>query len=93
MARSTPVPGLKRCSQGTAIDSGSRCVGAEDGTGRPADSFAGSEVDLTLIYKATKNFTLQAGYSHFFAGDYLNDAGSGVSDDADFFYIQGQFDL
>jgi len=58
-----------------------------------ADSFAGSEVDLTLSYKATKNFSLLAGYSHFFAGDYLSDAGSGASDDADFFYIQGQFDL
>ena len=58
-----------------------------------ADSFAGSEVDLTLIYKANKNFTLQAGYSHFFAGGYLGDAGSGAQDDADFAYIQAQFDL
>ncbi len=58
-----------------------------------ADSFAGSEVDLTFIYKVSKTFTVQAGYSHFFAGDYLSGAGSGASDDADFLYFQGQFDF
>jgi hypothetical protein len=33
-----------------------------------------------------KNFVLEAGYSHFFAGDYLAD--TGPSDDADFGYLQ-----
>ncbi len=56
-----------------------------------ADSFAGSELDLTLIYKYCKNLTLQAGYSHFFAGDYLN--ATGASDDADFGYVSAQFDF
>jgi hypothetical protein len=56
-----------------------------------ADSFAGSEVDLTVIYKATKNLTFQAGYSHFFAGGYLGD--TGAEDDADFAYVSAQLDL
>ncbi len=56
-----------------------------------ADSYAGSEVDLTFIYKYSKNLTLQAGYSHFFAGDYLN--ATGASDDADFGYASAQIDF
>ena len=56
-----------------------------------ADSYAGSEVDLTFIYKHSKNLTLQAGYSHFFAGDYLN--ATGASDDADFGYASAQIDF
>jgi Alginate export len=56
-----------------------------------ADSFAGSEIDLTVSYKASKNVMLQAGYSHFFAGDYLS--ASGASDDASFAYGSVQFDF
>lgn len=56
-----------------------------------ADSYAGSEVDLTLTYKASKNLTLMAGYSHFFAGDYLE--ATGASDDADFGYVSAQIDF
>lgn len=56
-----------------------------------ADSFAGSEVDLTLVWKATKNLTVQAGYSHFFAGDFLS--ATGASDDADFGYLSAQVDF
>ena len=51
-----------------------------------ADSYAGSEVDLTVTYAATKNLSFMAGYSHFFAGKYLSD--TGASDDADFAYFQ-----
>ena len=58
-----------------------------------ADSFAGSELDVTLAYKFNKNLALQAGYSRFFAGSYLSDAGSGQSDDADFAYMQMQIDF
>ena len=60
---------------------------------RGADSFAGSELDVTLAYKFNKNLALQAGYSRFFAGSYLSDAGSGQSDDADFAYMQMQIDF
>jgi hypothetical protein len=51
-----------------------------------ADSYAGSEVDVTVTYAATKNLSFMAGYSHFFAGSYLSDTGK--SDDANFAYLQ-----
>ena len=54
--------------------------------GSSADSFVGSELDFTATWKPTKNFALQAGYSHFFSGDYAK--ASGPSDDADFVYTQ-----
>jgi Alginate export len=54
--------------------------------GKSASSFVGSELDLTATWKATKNFGFQAGYSHFFSGDYAK--ASGPSDDADFVYTQ-----
>jgi hypothetical protein len=51
-----------------------------------ASSFAGTEVDLAFTWKATDWLTVHGGYSHFFAGDYLEDTGPG--DDADFAYLQ-----
>lgn len=51
-----------------------------------ADSFAGSELDLTVTYTPEKWLSFMAGYSHFFAGDYLSD--TGASSDADFAYVQ-----
>ena len=53
---------------------------------RAADSFAGQEIDFTVTWNATKYLQIHAGYSHFFAGDYLGD--TGASDDADFGYVQ-----
>lgn len=53
-----------------------------------ADKFAGTELDVTATYKLSKNFSFLVGYCHFFAGDYLKDAGSKASDDADFAYAQ-----
>lgn len=50
-----------------------------------ADSFAGSEIDVLASYLVSKNFTLTAGYTHFFAGTYLSD--TGASSDADFLYV------
>jgi len=52
---------------------------------RDASSFAGTELDITLVWKALKHLEVQAGYSHFFAGDYLKASGS--NDDADFAYV------
>ena len=52
---------------------------------RNASSFAGTELDITLVWKAHKHLEVQAGYSHFFAGDYLKASGS--NDDADFAYL------
>ncbi len=54
-----------------------------------ASNFAGSELDLTLTYAPKKWLAFQAGYSHFFAGDYLSD--TGAADDADFAYTQVTF--
>ena len=51
-----------------------------------ANTYAGSEVDVTAQWSVTKNVALEAGYSHFFAGSYLKD--TGAHDDADFGYVQ-----
>ncbi len=51
-----------------------------------ADSYAGSEVDVLAQWTVNKHFAVEVGYSHFFAGAYLED--TGASDDADFGYVQ-----
>jgi hypothetical protein len=53
---------------------------------RNASSYVGSELDLLVTYQPLKFLNIWAGYSHFFAGDYLN--ATGPSDDADFGYVQ-----
>ena len=53
---------------------------------RNADSYAGSEVDLTVTWNLNSHLQFEGGYSHFFAGQYLDDTGPG--DDADFVYLQ-----
>jgi hypothetical protein len=53
---------------------------------RSASNYAGSELDFVVSWKVRKEFTVEAGYCHFFAGDYLDDTGAG--DDADFGYVQ-----
>ena len=52
-----------------------------------ASNFAGHEIDLVVTYDVNKNLKFQAGYSHFFAGDYLSD--TGADDDADFAFVMG----
>ena len=53
--------------------------------------YVGSEVDLIVGYAVTKFASLEAGYCHFFAGDYakssLSDPAFGARD-ADFIYLQ-----
>jgi hypothetical protein len=51
-----------------------------------ASSYVGSEVDLTVTYTPHKRVNIQAGYSHFFAGDFVEE--TGTHSDADFFYTQ-----
>ncbi len=46
----------------------------------------GSEIDLTVRYKASENFTIQLGASVFFAGAYLNDQLASMT--PVFFYVQ-----
>ncbi len=52
-------------------------------------SYEGSEIDFTVNWKIHSQMELQAGYSHFFAGDYL--AATGANDDADFAYLMLTF--
>lgn len=50
-----------------------------------------SGMDFTASWKVCKNFSLLAGYSHFFSGDTAK--ATGASDDADFAYIQAAIDF
>jgi hypothetical protein len=54
--------------------------------GSDVDPHVGNEVDLTAAYELCKYADVLVGYSHFFAGDYLEE--TGASDDGDFFYTQ-----
>lgn len=56
-----------------------------------ADTFRGTELDITVAYKYNKNLSFLLGYSHYFAGDYLAD--TGASDDANFAYAQVQINF
>lgn len=56
-----------------------------------AGSFVGTELDLTASWKVCKNFSLLAGYSHFFCGDTAK--ATGAADDADFAYVQATLDF
>lgn len=49
-------------------------------------SYLGFEVDATVGWKPERHVATLLGYSHFFAGDALED--SGPSDDVDFVYLQ-----
>ncbi|MDX2227080.1 MAG: alginate export family protein [Verrucomicrobiae bacterium] len=51
-------------------------------------NFVGQEIDLVARYPLFKWMRLEAGYSHFFTGDYLRTSGSVGSSDADFAYVQ-----
>jgi hypothetical protein len=57
---------------------------------RDANTFVGSEFDLTIAWNPVPYLRLLAGYSHFFAGDYLLDTAVLPlgDDDADFGYLQ-----
>jgi hypothetical protein len=56
-----------------------------------ADNYAGSEIDVTVSWKAHKNLALTAGYSHFFTGDYLQ--ATGTASDADFGFVMAVVDF
>jgi hypothetical protein len=53
------------------------------------ESFIGSELDLLLNWQVDRHLMVYAGYSHFFAGDFIND--TGASKDIDFAYMALQF--
>ncbi len=54
-----------------------------------ARNFAGHEIDFVAKWSPREWLKLEAGYSHFFAGSYLQD--TGPSDDADFGYVMTTF--
>jgi hypothetical protein len=59
--------------------------GINPGNGR----FAGSEIDLVATYVLKNWLNAQAGYGHFFRGDYVKESLSATgSQDADWFYAQ-----
>jgi hypothetical protein len=55
-----------------------------DPFGRSGDC-VGQEVDLRLRYQLDPRVELEIGYSHFFAGPFVEN--TGPADDADFFYV------
>jgi hypothetical protein len=60
----------------------------EFGNTRNVDDELGQEIDITVKYKLFKNFGVVAGYSHYFAGDFVEDTGAGVDRGVDWFYLQ-----
>lgn len=68
--------------------------GTRYGINPDAGSFVGTEVDLTLNFRVHKHLTLEANYSRFFVGDYIQDSLARVgSQDADYFYVQAQMNF
>jgi len=51
-----------------------------------ARHYVGQEASLMAKYDLSPEIKLEAGYAHFFTGDYVKDTGS--HDDADWFYFQ-----
>jgi hypothetical protein len=60
-----------------------------------AGSFVGHEVDLVATYTYKTYGSVQAGYGHFFVGDYVNDslASLGGATDANWAYVQLLFNF
>lgn len=66
-------------------------------TNNPSN-YVGAEIDLLAKYKVSDCMSILAGYSHFFTGSYIQETappygGNRAADDADFFYLQTQFDF
>ena len=59
-----------------------------NGTNQDVDEELGQEIDVTLKYKMFENFGVVAGYSHFFAGDFIEDTSGGQDRGVDWFYLQ-----
>ncbi len=49
----------------------------------------GSEIDVVASYRFNRNFDIEAGFSHFFAGKFIKQ--TGPDEDINFFYLQTQF--
>jgi hypothetical protein len=53
------------------------------------ESFVGSELDISFTWQFDRHLMLHGGYSHFFAGDFIEE--TGAHEDIDFLYFQIQF--
>jgi hypothetical protein len=68
-----------------------RGTGTGYGINENYGSYVGSEIDFVVGYAVTKYAALEAGYGHFFVGDYIEDTFSAPtrgSTDADWVYLQ-----
>jgi hypothetical protein len=63
-----------------------RFVHVNGRTGSIDDEY-GQELDITVKYKLFKNFGVVAGYSHYFAGDFMEDTNNGTDRDSDWAYL------
>jgi len=50
---------------------------------------AGTEIDMTVLFKATKRLDLRTGYAHFFPGDYVKR--TGTHKPADWVHVQWMY--
>ena len=63
--------------------------GVARASGSSNEKFVGVETDLTINYKFNSHLSGLLGYSHFFAGEFIEDTGK--SKDIDFIYLQLKF--
>jgi len=68
-------------------------AGVQRAAGGSNSSYVGSELDLLLNWQIDRHTAAYVGYSHFFAGDFIDDtAGTGgFNEDIDFFYAAVAF--
>jgi hypothetical protein len=63
-------------------------VDPKTGLTQSVDDDLGQEIDITVKYKLFKNFGVVAGYSHYFADDFIEDTGAGLDRGTDWVYLQ-----
>ena len=63
-------------------------AGRRDPTGS-SGSEVGSEIDITVVWKIDRHQKVLLGWSHFFQDNFIQ--GTGISEDADLFYLQYAF--
>ncbi len=75
---------------GTMRWGGSQALSREGGVLRTinVDDEYGQELDLVAKYKLFKNVGVVGGYSHYFAGDFMEDTNNGVAPDTDWLWLQ-----
>jgi len=64
-------------------------AGVLRGASGSGEMFIGSEIDLLVTWQVDRHLQIIGGYSHFFAGDFIEN--TGASKDIDFAYLAVQF--